>query len=149
MFIVFRQDSLTLFVQTNSSTTIRSRGFMIRIFFACYIITHTRYSIVRRNDAKAQKRQEEKEKRNVTTLAEYQGMKVKLNSPTAIRKGEPGYGRKSKKVFVMKNGKVKKVMFGDPNMAIRKNNPKARASFRARHKCSTAKDKTTARYWSC
>ena len=122
---------------------------MIRIFFACYIITHKRYIIFRRNDAKAQKRQEEKEKRNVLELAEYQGMKVKLNSPTAIRKGEPGYGRKSKKVFVMKNGKVKKVMFGDPNMAIRKNNPKARASFRARHKCSTAKDKTTARYWSC
>ena len=123
---------------------------MIRIFFPCYIITHTRYSIVRRNNALSQKRQEEKkEKRNVTTLAEYQGMKVKLNSPTAIRKGEPGYGRKSKKVFVMKNGKVKKIMFGDPNMPIRKNNPKARASFRARHKCSTAKDKTTARYWSC
>jgi hypothetical protein len=123
---------------------------MIRIFFPCYIITHTRYSIVRRNNAIPQKRQEEKkEKRNVTTLAEYRGMKVKLNSPTAIRKGEPGYGRKSKKVFVMKNGKVKKIMFGDPNMPIRKNNPKARASFRARHKCSTAKDKTTARYWSC
>ena len=123
---------------------------MIRIFSSCYIITHTRYSIVRRNNAIPQKRQEEKkEKRNVTTLAEYQGMKVKLNSPTAIRKGEPGYGRKSKKVFVMKNGKVKKIMFGDPNMPIRKNNPKARASFRARHKCSTAKDKTTARYWSC
>ena len=123
---------------------------MIRIFFSCYIITHTRYSIVRRNNAIPQKRQEEKkEKRNVTTLAEYRGMKVKLNSPTAIRKGEPGYGRKSKKVFVMKNGKVKKIMFGDPNMPIRKNNPKARASFRARHKCSTAKDKTTARYWSC
>ena len=31
-------------------------------------------------------------------MAEYQGMKVKLNSPTAIRKGEPGYGRKSKKL---------------------------------------------------
>ena len=40
-------------------------------------------------------------------------------------------------------------MFGDPNMPVRKNNPKARASFRARHKCSTAKDKTTARYWAC
>ena len=123
---------------------------MIRIFFPCYIITHTRYSIVRRNNAIPQKRQEEKkEKRNVTTLAEYQGMKVKLNSPTAIRKGEPGYGRKSKKVFVMDNGKVIKVMFGDPNMPIRKKNPKAKASFRARHNCSTAKDKTTARYWSC
>jgi len=82
-------------------------------------------------------------------MAEWRGMKVKLDSPSPIRKGEPGYGRKSDKVFVMKNGKVKKIMFGDPNMKIRKNNPKARASFRARHKCSTAKDKTTARYWSC
>ena len=82
-------------------------------------------------------------------MAEWRGMKVKLNSPSPIRKGEPGYGRKKSKVFVMKNGKVKKVMFGDPNMEIRKDNPKARASFRARHKCSTAKDKTSARYWSC
>ena len=40
-------------------------------------------------------------------------------------------------------------VFGDPNMPVRKSNPKARASFRARHKCSTAKDKTTARYWAC
>ena len=123
---------------------------MIRIFFSCYIITHTIYSIVRRTDAISYRQKEkEKEKKDVTKLAEYQGMKVKLNSPTAIRKGEPGYGRKSKKVFVMKNGKVKKVMFGDPNMPIRKKNPKAKASFRARHNCSTAKDKTTARYWSC
>ena len=51
-------------------------------------------------------------------MATYQGMKVKLNNPTAIRKGDPGYGRKSKKVFVMDNGKVKKIMFGDPNMPI-------------------------------
>jgi len=82
-------------------------------------------------------------------MAEWRGMKVKLDNPTRIQKGEPGYGRKKFKVFVMSNGKVKKVMFGDPNMEIRKDNPKARASFRARHKCSTAKDKTTARYWSC
>jgi len=82
-------------------------------------------------------------------MAEWRGMKVKLNNPIRIQKGEPGYGRKKFKVFVMSNGKVKKVMFGDPNMEIRKDNPKARASFRARHKCSTAKDKTSARYWSC
>ena len=82
-------------------------------------------------------------------MAEWRGMKVKLDSPSRIQKGEPGYGRKKFKVFVMSNGKVKKVMFGDPHMEIRKDNPKARASFRARHKCSTAKDKTTARYWSC
>jgi hypothetical protein len=82
-------------------------------------------------------------------MAEYQGKSVKLNSPSAISKGEPGYGRKKSKVYVMDGGKVKKVMFGDPNMKIRKNNPEARASFRARHNCSTAKDKTSPRYWSC
>ena len=49
----------------------------------------------------------------------------------------------------MNNGKVKKVMFGDPNMSIKKNQPSNRKSFRARHNCSTAKDKTSARYWSC
>ena len=82
-------------------------------------------------------------------MAEWRGMKVKLDNPTRIQKGEPGYGRKKFKVFVMDNGKVKKVMFGDPNMEIRKDNPEARKSFRARHKCDTAKDKTTPRYWSC
>ena len=40
-------------------------------------------------------------------------------------------------------------MFGDPNMRIKKSSPARRKSFRARHKCATAKDKTTARYWSC
>ena len=40
-------------------------------------------------------------------------------------------------------------MFGEPNMKIRKDNPAARKSFRARHRCDTATDKTTPRYWSC
>ena len=47
------------------------------------------------------------------------------------------------------NGKIKRVTFGDPNMKIKKNVPERRKSFRARHKCDTAKDKTKARYWSC
>jgi len=82
-------------------------------------------------------------------MALYQGKSVKLDSPSRIKKGEPGYGRKKFKVFVKDGDKVKKVMFGDPNMEIRKDNPEARKSFRARHKCDTAKDKTTPRYWSC
>jgi len=82
-------------------------------------------------------------------MAEYQGKSVKLDSPSRIQKGEPGYGRKKFKVYVKDGDRVKKVMFGDPNMEIRKDNPEARKSFRARHKCDTAKDKTTARYWSC
>ena len=82
-------------------------------------------------------------------MPEYQGKSVKLNSPSRITKGEPGHGRKKFKVYVKDGDKVKKVMFGDPNMEIRKDNPEARKSFRARHKCDTAKDKTTPRCWSC
>tara|TARA_R100001082_G_C4355978_1_gene156913 strand:+ start:1377 stop:1634 length:258 start_codon:yes stop_codon:yes gene_type:complete len=82
-------------------------------------------------------------------LAKFKGKTVKLNKPSRIRKGQTSYGRKKFQVFVKDGAKVKRVTFGDPNMKIRKSNPKARASFRARHKCATAKDKTTARYWSC
>ena len=82
-------------------------------------------------------------------MAEYQGKSVKLDKPSRITKGEAGYGRKKFKVYVKSGDKVKKVMFGDPKMAIRKDNAAARKSFRARHKCDTATDKTTARYWSC
>lgn len=82
-------------------------------------------------------------------MAEYQGKSVSLNKPSRIGKGEPGHGRKKFKVYVKDGSKVKKVMFGDPNMEIRKDNPEARKSFRARHKCDTASDKTSARYWSC
>ena len=74
----------------------------------------------------------------------YRGRKVKLNKPT---RGDV----KKFKVYVKdpKTGNVKKVNFGDPNMRIRKSNPKARKSFRARHKCKTPGPKTKARYWSC
>jgi hypothetical protein len=59
-------------------------------------------------------------------------------------------GPKKRSVCV-KNGKgnVVKVNFGDPNMRIKKSNKKRRKSFRARHKCSEKKDRTTAGYWSC
>ena len=82
-------------------------------------------------------------------MAEYQGKKVTLNKPRYIKKGETSYGKKKSVVYVRDAGKVKKITFGDPNMRIRRTSPAARKSFRARHRCSTAKDKTTARYWSC
>jgi len=44
-FIVFGNNCCTSFVNTDSSTTIWSRGFAIRIFISCYVITHTIYSI--------------------------------------------------------------------------------------------------------
>jgi hypothetical protein len=34
-------------------------------------------------------------------------------------------------------------------MSIKKDQPARRSNFRARHKCDTAKDKFSARYWSC
>ena len=82
-------------------------------------------------------------------MAKYQGKKVTINKPSRISKGEPGYGRKKSKVYVKDGSKVKKVMFGDANMTIKKNQKGRKKSFDARHKCSSAKDKTSARYWSC
>ena len=83
--------------------------------------------------------------------AEYRGRKVPLNKPM---RGDV----KKFKVYVKdpKTGNVKKVNFGHggtsakrPTMRIRKSNPKARKSFRARHNCANPGPKTKARYWSC
>ena len=77
--------------------------------------------------------------------AKYKGRKVRLGKPM---KGDV----KKYKVYVKnKKGRVIKVNFGDPNMQIRRDNPKARKSFRARHGCGTkrASDRTKAAYWSC
>jgi len=82
-------------------------------------------------------------------MAVYQGKNVELNKPRSIRKGEPGYGRKKSVVFVNDGGKTKRVMFGDPNMKIKKQDPGRRANFRARHNCDSPGPKTKARYWSC
>lgn len=82
----------------------------------------------------------------VIAEAKYKGREVKLGKPMS---GDI----KKYKVYVKdkKTGNVKKVEFGDPNMEIRRDNPKARKSFRARHGCGTprASDRTKAAYWSC
>ena len=83
--------------------------------------------------------------------AEYRGRKVPLNKPM---RGDV----KKFKVYVKdpKSGNVKKVNFGHggtsakrKTMRIRKSNPKARKSFRARHNCDNPGPRTKARYWSC
>ena len=86
--------------------------------------------------------------------AEYRGRKVPLNKPM---RGDV----KKFKVYVKdpKTGNVKKVNFGhggssarkagQKTMKIRRSNPKARKSFRARHNCANPGPKTKARYWSC
>jgi hypothetical protein len=85
--------------------------------------------------------------------AEYQGRTVKL--------GKPMRGDVKKFKVYVKNpaGNVVKVNFGhggtsaaakgEKTMKIRKSNPKARKSFRARHNCDTPGPRHKARYWSC
>lgn len=75
--------------------------------------------------------------------------RMKCNSPRRIRKGEAGHGTKKFVVKACKDGKEKIIRYGDANLEIKKDSPKRRKSFRARHKCDTAKDKMSARYWSC
>ena len=75
--------------------------------------------------------------------------RMKCNSPRRISKGEAGHGTKKFVVKACKDGKEKIIRYGDANMEIKKDSPERRKSFRARHKCDTAKDKMSARYWSC
>jgi len=81
--------------------------------------------------------------------AEYQGRKVKLGK---IMQGDT----KKFKVYVKNpKGNVVKVNFGQGGgakggtMKIRKSNPGARKSFRARHNCDNPGPRHKARYWSC
>jgi hypothetical protein len=64
------------------------------------------------------------------------------------QKRTPGE-RKKFAVLAKKGSEVKIVRYGDPEMKIKKFIAARRKSFRARHKCDTAKDKFTPRYWSC
>ena len=86
---------------------------------------------------------------NELNEAEYQGRKVKLGK---IMQGDV----KKFKVYVKNpKGNVVKVNFGQGGdakggtMRIRKSNPKARKSFRARHNCDNPGPRHKARYWSC
>ena len=81
----------------------------------------------------------------VINEAEYRGRKVNLNSPFRTSGGSKKFA-----VYVKSpSGNVKIVRFGDPNLRVRNNNPGARKSFRARHKCDQKTDKTKAGYWAC
>ena len=79
------------------------------------------------------------------TEAEYQGRKVKLGKPF-----RPKGGQKKFAVYVKnEKGNVVKVNFGDPGLSIKRDIPERKKAFRARHKCSQKKDRTSAGYWSC
>lgn len=113
--------------------------------------------------------EEEAKMLNNTDLGEfgiYEGIKVPLDFPMSheqlteakdAKKKQPVLnkpkrgGSKKFYVFVRKpGGGIKKISFGDTTgLKAKINDPKARKSFAARHKCAQAKDKTTAGYWSC
>lgn len=77
--------------------------------------------------------------------AEYQGREVSLGKPFRTPSGPKKFS-----VYVKnEKGNVVKVNFGDPGLSIKRDDPKRRSSFRARHKCSQKKDRTSAGYWSC
>ena len=69
---------------------------------------------------------------------------VELNKPKAG-------GAKKYYVYVKNDkGNVVKVQWGDTSgLKVKLNDPAARKSFAARHKCDQANDKTTASYWAC
>lgn len=79
------------------------------------------------------------------TAAEYQGRKVTLNKPFRT----PGESKKFAVYTKNESGKVVIVRFGDPNMEIKRDDPKRRKAFRDRHNCASPGPKWKARYWSC
>jgi hypothetical protein len=82
---------------------------------------------------------------DILAEAKHHGKNVKLGKPFRT----PGGPKKFAVYVKSKSGGVKKVTFGDPGLRVKNSNKKAAKSFRARHKCSQKKDRTTAGYWSC
>lgn len=84
-------------------------------------------------------------------MPKYQGKSVTLNKPRRIGKGESGSGKKKSVVYVKDpgTGNVKRVMFGDPNLSIKKNQPGRKKNYCARSAGQgNLTDKTKANYWS-
>ena len=77
--------------------------------------------------------------------AKYQGKDVELGNPSRTPNGPKKFS------VYAKNDKnnVVKVNFGDPNMEIKRDNPKNRKNFRSRHNCSEPGPRWKAKYWSC
>ncbi len=94
---------------------------------------------------------------DIGEFGEYEGEKVPLDIPIQeedeknppLNKPKRG-GPKKFYVFVRDGDKIKKVTWGDTTgLSVKLNNPEARKSFAARHKCDQQKDKTKAAYWAC
>ena len=87
----------------------------------------------------------------------YEGQHVPLDCPMIeeekdVELNSPKRGGSKKFYVYVKNdkGNIVKVSFGDTSgLKAKIDDPEARKSFVARHKCDQQKDKTSAGYWSC
>lgn len=88
----------------------------------------------------------------------YEDEYVPLDYPLFIEEKEPELNKPkrggSKKFYVYvrdpKTKNVKKVEWGDTSgLKLKIDDPVARKSFAARHRCDQQKDRTTAAYWAC
>jgi len=98
------------------------------------------------------------EETDIGEIVEHEGQYVPLDCPMIEEEtktppiGKPKRGGPKKfYVYVRKpGGGIKKVTWGDTTgLTVKMNNPGARKSFAARHRCSMQKDRTTAAYWAC
>lgn len=99
---------------------------------------------------------EEIVKGDLGKFALYEGEEVPLDFPLVEEKGvelnKPKRGGSKKYYVYVRNdkGNIIKVEFGDTTgLTAKINDPKARKSFVARHKCDQKKDKTKPGYWAC
>ena len=93
---------------------------------------------------------------DIGTFGIYEGQNVPLDIPIAeeedVELNKPKRGGPKKFYVYVKNdkGNVVKVTFGDTTgLKAKIDDPDARKSFAARHKCDMQNDKTKAAYWAC
>jgi len=91
-------------------------------------------------------------------FAEFEGEIIPLDCPMLeeekdVELNKPKAGGPKKYYVYVKDpstGNVKKVTWGDTTgLKVKLNDPEARKSFAARHKCAQQKDRTSAAYWAC
>ena len=90
-------------------------------------------------------------------FAMYEGEEIPLDFPLVeedekVELNKPKRGGSKKYYVYVKNdkGNVIKVQFGDSTgLSAKINDPEARKSFVARHKCEQKTDKTKPGYWAC
>jgi len=94
---------------------------------------------------------------DIGEFAMYEGQHVPLDSPMMEEEqpelNKPKVGGPKKYYVYVKDpstGNIKKVTWGDTTgLKVKLNDPEARKSFAARHKCAQQKDRTSAAYWAC